>query len=129
MTTIIALLIALQPSAPITDTVSFIEVNHFYDDQGRLVFDQIIFWDFHPAESRYHVVAWRMYKQDSQFPTREHRVGRGYVTIWHDGDLLRRVRTCIVQETWTQFDPELVEREWLEKSKRRGLTKHRRVKQ
>ena len=44
------------------DRVDLIEVNHFYDEQGRLVFDQIIFYDWSPMQCRYQVRDWRLLK-------------------------------------------------------------------
>ena len=39
--------------------VDLIEVNHFYDENGKRVFDQLIFWDWKPAEAAHRVRAWR----------------------------------------------------------------------
>ncbi len=107
------------------DTVAFeqvelIELNHFHDEQGRLVFDQVIFYDWSEPHGRYMVRAWRLVKSPSQLPQRNWRDG-SYVTIWHDGDTLRKVRAETMRETWTQHDPELTEREYLPKEKRKDL--------
>jgi hypothetical protein len=96
------------------------EVNHFYDEQGRLVFDQVIFYDWAPEHSRYNVRAWRLVKNPAQLPERDWRDG-GYLAVWQDGEVLRRVRAASMRETWTQYDPELVEREYLPKERRREL--------
>ena len=123
-----ALLIAiaatcLHPSADVaTDKVDLIEINHFFDEQGRLVFDQIIFYDWVPIENRYHVRAWRLLKSPAQIPRRDWASG-DFLTIWHDGEVLRKVRSKGIHETWTQYDPELLEREYLPKEKRRELQK------
>lgn len=105
------------------DEVDLIELNHFHDEQGRLVFDQLIFYDWSVADSRYQVRAWRMLKTPAQIPRRNWREG-GFVAIWHDtqnGDLLRKVKAQSLRESYTQYDPELVEREFLPKEKRRDL--------
>lgn len=104
------------------DRVDLIEINHFYDEQGRLVFDQIIFYDWSPALSRYNVRAWRLLKNPAQIPHRNWRQ-RHFVTVWHDGDVLRKVESSSLRESWTQYDPELVEREFLPKERRRELRK------
>ena len=44
------------------ESVDLIELNHFYDEQGRLVFDQVIFYDWSAADARYNVRAWRLVK-------------------------------------------------------------------
>lgn len=107
------------------DTVAFeqvglVELNHFHDEQGRLVFDQVIFYDWSEPHGRYMVRAWRLVKTNSQLPQRNWRDGT-YVSIWHDGDTLRKVRAETMRETWTQHDPELTEREYLPKEKRKDL--------
>ena len=102
------------------DDVDLMEVNHYYDECGKHVFDQLIFYDWSAAESRHQVRAWRLIKKPTQVPHRDHRLG-GFVTSWHDGDLLRSVRAAALRETWTQYDPELVERAALPKNKRREL--------
>ena len=106
------------------DTVDLIEVNHFYDEQGRLVFDQVIFYDWSPAQSRYQVRDWRLLKTPAQLPRRNWSRDE-FVAIWHDGEVLRKVRAQAIRESWTQYDPELVEREYLPKEKRRELRKWR----
>jgi hypothetical protein len=72
------------------ETVDLLEVNHFYDEQGRLVFDQVIFYDWAADQSRYMVRAWRLVKNPAQLPQRDWQAG-GYLSVWHDGELLRRV--------------------------------------
>ncbi len=41
--------------------------------------------------------------------------------IWNDGEILRHIRAASFRETWTQHDPELLEREYLPKEERREL--------
>ena len=115
--------ICLNPTNDVaTERVDLIEVNHFYDEQGRLVFDQIIFYDWSALESRYHVRAWRLLKTPAQMP-RKSWEERGFVAILHDGEVLRKVKASSMRESWTQYDPELAEREYLPKEQRRELRK------
>ena len=104
------------------DRVDLVEVNHFYDEQGKLVFDQIIFYDWSEADGRYNVRAWRLLKSNAQVPYRNWRQG-DFVAVWHDGDILRKVQATSFRESWTQYDPELIEREYLPKDRRRELSK------
>ena len=115
----VALGIAPQ-SDVVRESVDLIELNHFYDEHGRFIFDQIIFYDWSTAESRYNVRAWRMVKSPSHLPQRDWRLG-GYVVFWQDAEVIRRVRSASFRETWTQYDPELVEREHLPKERRKDL--------
>ena len=44
---------AYQPVENVTtDEVDLIEVNHFHDEHGRLVFDQVIFYDWSTVDCR-----------------------------------------------------------------------------
>ena len=122
-TTLSAIVVAcgIAPQEDVSrERVDLIEVNHFYDEQGRLVFDQVIFYDWSASDSRYMVRAWRLVKTTSQLPQRDFQAG-GYTAVWHDGDLLRSVHAQAMRESWTQHDPELVEREYLPKERRKEL--------
>ena len=103
------------------ETVDLIEINHFYDEHGRLVFDQVIFYDWSQDDARYMVRAWRLVKNPAQLPQRDWKDRGGYIAVWQDGELLRHVRSQSIRETWTQYDPELVEREYLPKERRKEL--------
>ncbi len=115
------LLLSAVGSSPIEDfpreRVDLIEVNHFHDDQGRLVFEQVIFYEWSAEKSRHQVQAWRLLKNPSQRPKRDFATGE-YVATWFDGDIFREVRAPAARESWTQYDPELIEREHLPKEKR-----------
>jgi hypothetical protein len=120
---IAALVIAAFSILPVDDvareSVDLIELNHFYDEHGRLVFDQTIFYDWSPNEARYNVRAWRLVKSAAELP---HRTWpEGYWSFWIDGEQLRGIWSKAYRETWTQYDPELAEREILPKEKRREL--------
>lgn len=102
------------------DSVDVIEVNHYYDHHGQLVFDQVIFWRWLTGDQERHVVAWRMLKHTHQTPRRDWRRG-GYFMIWVDHEMLRRVGAKVLQETWTQYDPEVQDRQCVPLHRRRGL--------
>ena len=102
------------------ESVDLIELNHFYDEHGRLVFDQVIFYDWAAGEARYNVRAWRLVKNAAQLPQRDWKDG-GYSAMWQDGEQIRHIHSRSIRETWTQYDPELVEREYLPKERRKEL--------
>ena len=102
------------------DQVDLIEVNHFYDELGKHVFDQVIFYNWSPQASRYNICAWRLLKDPAQLPHRDWR-RNNYVTRWYDGSLMREVRADAFRESWTQYDPELIDRAYLPKDQRREL--------
>lgn len=118
--TILALLSIVHRSVTVTDAVDLIERNHFYDDECRLVFEQVIFYDWSEKDGRYQVRAWRLIKDPSHIPVRDYQTG-GYRATWIDGDILRCIYSKSYQETFTQHDPELIERQFLEKERRKPL--------
>jgi hypothetical protein len=103
-----------QPAGVERESVDAIEVSAFYDENGRLVFDQALFK--HSGQ----IQAWRLIKTQGQIPERDWENG-GYVTMWHDGETLRQVRTKSVQESWLQYDVELIGRETFPKEMRKEL--------
>ena len=106
------------------DAADVIELNHFFDGDGRPVFDQVIFWQWHAEEGTFRVRAWRLWKTPAQTPWRDW-LGGGYVMAWFDGDRLRVVRATSLRETWTQHDPELDDRQFFPVHERRGLAGER----
>ncbi len=104
------------------ERVDLIELNHFIDDEGREVFRQVIFYDWSAAHHRYHVRAWRLVKDPSQLPQR-HWKPTMYQCTWHDDHQLRQVWSPSMRETWSQEDPERVNRKILPEDQRIPLWK------
>ena len=102
------------------DQVDLIEVNHFYDEFGNRILDQVIFYDWSGPDSRFHVRDWRLLKNPGQWPVRDWRNGT-YRCIWYDGGVMREVEGKDFRETWTQHDPEVTNRKYLPRSCRRAL--------
>ena len=94
------------------DKVDLIEVNHLYDQQGRHVIDQLIFYDWDSSHGRFQVRAWRLIKSPGQMPQRDWSKD-AYVSYWRDMHVMRRVYASRIRETWTTYDPEVLEREVL----------------
>ncbi len=113
------------------NNIDKVERNNFYDDEGRLVFVQFIFWEETPHwHSRpYNVMAWRL---DKGIPRPSYMYDTGsvyrYRMIWNDGGTTRDIRCKIFTETWTQEDVEILEREFLPKEHRKGLLKLRKAR-
>ena len=103
------------------DRCDVAEINHFFDENGRLVFDQWIYYCWCDHAERHQVIAWRLHKVPDQWPRRDFDRG-GWRVIWMDAEQqLRYVRIGNVKETWGQEDPELVERKELAREHRREL--------
>ena len=106
----------------LSDKVDLIEINHCYDEKGQLVFDQLLFYDWCPLKSHYDVRDWRLLKSPIQIPRRNHETG-GFVAVWRDGTTLRKVHAETIRESWTQYDPEIAEQQFLPKEQRRSFPK------
>jgi len=118
------LLIMLCSSARITpvltDYVDVIELNRYSDEAGKLVFTQMIFWNWQPRLKAHQVVAWRMFKTEQQRPR---QVNGMWVSTWDDAGQWRTVWAKSVRYTSTRYDPELEARGRLAKELRFGLNK------
>jgi hypothetical protein len=113
--------ISVSDRSVVQDVVDLVEVNHYHDARGEHVFDQLIFYDWSSQKKRFQVRAWRLIKSESQLPRRDHRQGH-WLVRWHDDGILREVRATSHRETWTQYDPELIERENLPQDQRLDLS-------
>ncbi|QDT03370.1 hypothetical protein K227x_17520 [Rubripirellula lacrimiformis] len=103
--------------AAVHQEVDLIELNHFVDGDGREVFRQVIFYDWSNQHHRFHVRAWRLIKNENQVPKRRWNPDCHQCT-WHDNGLLRQVSAPKMRETWTQQDPERVNRKLLPEDQR-----------
>ena len=115
------------------DQADVTEVNHYFDQNGKLVLEQVIWWEWSDLESRYQVRDWRLLKSKAVFRNRKltyfHPIRRPqfdhrrdeYVMAWKDGEQYRIVRSVSMRETWTFYDPEVADRERLPRSDRRKL--------
>jgi hypothetical protein len=113
--------LAISPANDVLrESVDLIELNHFYDEHGKLIFDQVIFYDWSASDDRYQVRAWRLVKSPDILPSRDFARG-GYACVWIDGSAVRSVLAGEYRETWTQWDVEVAEREILPKEKRKEL--------
>lgn len=108
------------PPTKATETVDTVEVNSLYDEQGRKTFDQVIWWDWNAPTETYRVRAWRLVKDGKPWAERDWENG-GWVCTWMDGDKLRCVRARSLMRTFTQYDPELIDRDWHPKENRKEL--------
>jgi hypothetical protein len=111
----------LSPDTPLaSDRVDLIEINHCYNEDGQLVFRQLLFWEWNELDSDYHVAAFRVLRAQTS-AVRIDRQRNEYVASWCDSGVLRQVRAPHSRETWTQYDPELEDRRIFPQEYRRGL--------
>ena len=100
--------------------VDLVELNHFLDDHGREVFRQVVFFDWSSDNRQFEVRAWRLIKHPSQLP-RPIGDDVGYLIQWQDKSITRKVIARSMRETWSQQDPERVNRQLLPENQRRPL--------
>ncbi len=122
MIAILLLCIVPQPEASINRSVGLVHVNHFYDDKGELVHDQVIFYDWDKVAERYQVRAWRIMCECASHtriagPVRDWRDGT-FLSTWCERDQPYLIRARNFTESWTQQDPEMLERAILVEAKR-----------
>lgn len=107
----------------VPDCVDRIELNHHVCPRtGEMILDQIIFWDYSPAQSCFVVRGWRSHKSFAQTP---YHVGPSlYRTCWHDArdsNAMRVVTAGSFVETFTDYDPEIVNGEAFDRNCRKDL--------
>ena len=114
------ILLAILPHEPatITDRVDLIERNHVICLQtGTERLEQVIYWRWDERTNGRRVVAWRMFRG----PSRVVRIGDEIRESWEDGPVRREIWARRYVETWTDVDPELIDRERLPVDLRDGL--------
>jgi len=110
------LLFAILPIPDITlyDTAATLEINHFYDGNGDLVFRQLIAWEYAGR-----VFFWRMDNSGTLSPVKH---DSGWAVQWADKDgQLREVWAVSSIVTHTQWDREKEDRQNLGPNVRRRL--------
>lgn len=110
-----------ENSLVIVDHVDLIELNHFYNEKMEHVFDQFIFYDWSSQLKKFIVVDWRLKKDPNKFVCKNHHTNR-WELVMHDEGNLRHIISKSHRETWTQYDPELRNRNIVTQENRRGLT-------
>ena len=109
------LLLAVIPHQNLTvDGVERLELNNFYDLEGRLVFTQLVGW-----ESDNHCRFWMMAKD--QVHISRDRLRGDWTATWVDTHKPRMIRANSFSETWTQVDVELEDRAYFPTERRRPL--------
>jgi len=108
----------------LVDEVDVIEVNHVFDGEGTETFVQAIFWRWRGFEGHYRVVDWRTVRDGNVYPVRRWDRGGVWVSRWRDDRdrCWREVRAPLFRETWTVYDVEVADREFLPERYREGLS-------
>jgi hypothetical protein len=102
------------------DQVDLIEINHYYDTNGKPVLNQLIFHEWNENSRQFEICDYKLLRSDNHLPLRG-LPGQVPYCIWHDDQNLRKVRGRHTIETWTQYDPENRQRKKVPAEIRRGL--------
>ncbi len=105
----------------LTDPIDVIEVNHVLNADNEETLVQLIFWNLGP-NGYLEIVAWRLHTNSSHDPKLDFRTGRFVVRMVDKSDV-RVITSKAFIETWTTFDPELVDRIGNPQEGRLGLSR------
>lgn len=89
-------------------TTDSIELNHFYNNEGKLNFSQVIFWEWSEDDQETHVRHWVLLKGNRR-PVIDH-ARRCVSFTWEEDSHYKTVRANAFHESWTLWDPELDDR-------------------
>ncbi len=120
MSLAILLLCIIPSDGIISERVDVIELNDYHDpNDGKLLFRQLIFWEWDDLSGYFRVVDFRLVKSDNQIPWSD---GDGlWAVVWCDDVFLRKVTSRSFRRTVTLHDPELEDRDCWPKELRRKL--------
>jgi len=108
--------------------VDLIELNHFYDHQGRHVYDQVIFYEQSPETGRFQVRAWCLIEDRDNLSRRPVKNAETQLVQvdWFDNDqrLVRKITSRSFRESWTQIDPERANKKILDERSRIALVQN-----
>jgi hypothetical protein len=94
----------------VEEHVDLIELNHFYDHQGRHVYDQVIFYERAADTGKFQVRAWCLVEDRDALNRRpiKNVSTQLYQVDWYDNDqkLMRKLSSRLFRESWSQVDPE-----------------------
>lgn len=102
-----------------------VEINHYYNpidaDPSSPTFSQVIFWRWYPFPGEFHVTDWVMLDSVSI----ERTSGGGGVITFKNGNLEgKRVKTKLLRETTTNYDPERDDQKYFPQKLRRSITRY-----
>lgn len=122
---VLILSVPLKLANTIAESVDCIELNHYFDKCGKLVYDQVIFYERTPTTGKFQVRAWCLVEDREELnrrPVRNEETGV-YQVDWFDSDkrVKRKITSRLFRESWTQLDPERENKKILDERLRRSL--------
>jgi len=106
------------------DHCDLTELNHYFDAQGRNVYDQVIFYEWSPEHSVYHVRSWIIVEDSQRLPRRNYS-NNIYKIRYTDREskIERLITSTHFRESYTQTDPERDNKRLLDERLRHSLIK------
>ena len=96
------------------ENVDLIELNHFYDQTAKHVYDQVIIYEWIESQGCFRVRAWFLVENDGSLERipRFRRSNQRWEMRWRDKetDLQRQISSRHFRESWSQIDPEQIDR-------------------
>lgn len=115
------LALGIIPHSPIiSDTFDRVEINRYHDDNGRFVFEQLIFYDWDSYGGRFRCEGFLLAKDDQRDKVSYSVEGNSI--ILNGGGEIRNIKFKSLHRSWTQYDVEMELRKPDDKKYRRGLT-------
>jgi hypothetical protein len=97
------------------ESVDLIELNNKYSKDGKHTFTQVIFWERHPGDGKYHVRDWYLVEERESLngiPVRNAKSDR-WDSVFVKQGVYHHVTSKLFKESFTQFDPEVEDkRKW-----------------
>ena len=122
----------------IKDNVDIQELNRYYDKSGKLILEQMVYWDY-CIEKRLEknsdgftnlyecldkkVVDWRLLKNKNQIPIKDHKTGK-FTARFRDEEDYREISSKIFYRSETFHDVEVCNRSKYSMSCRRKLANY-----
>ena len=98
----------------------YAEINTIWHE-GRVSFKQIIFWDFNYRNHRFDVREWRLVNKERHLVMLPLSGDGGYLVTFLDGKKIRNVHVGWITRTNTLNDPEVDDRYFLPRDRRKKL--------
>ncbi len=104
----------VRSTVRVDEEVDLIELNHFYDENGRHVYDQVIFYEWASDLQEFHVRAFCLVDaRESVRAQPIHRIESDRWRVrWYDKEhrVLKQNDSHFFRETWSQVDPERLDK-------------------
>ncbi len=125
MSVLMTAVVEVPKSSDVFEEVDLIEFNHFYDDLGRHVYDQLIFYEWAPDSKSFVVRAWCLVDEKHAGTVKPWRSwpDESWSVRFLDREnrFYRRISSKQYRETWTQVDPERANRKLVDERMRTAL--------